>query len=90
MVEERSHGRIRRWMTWTTTADGIDFPNAATVAVIRREEFDLAGRRVTKEYAFIITSLHGRRASAETIHTHVRQHWGIEVRHEVALCESVN
>ncbi|WP_083390769.1 ISAs1 family transposase [Parafrankia soli] len=80
VVEERSHGRIIRWTTWTTTADGIDFPNAATVAVIRREEFDLAGRRVTKEYAFIITSLHGRHASAETIHTHVCQHWGIENR----------
>ncbi|WP_165485485.1 ISAs1 family transposase [Protofrankia symbiont of Coriaria ruscifolia] len=35
VVEERSHGRIRRWTTWTTAADGIDFPNAATVAVIR-------------------------------------------------------
>ncbi len=32
------------------------------------------------EYAFIITSLCGRRASAEAIHTHVRQHWGIENR----------
>nr|WP_322763095.1 ISAs1 family transposase [Frankia sp. Cr2] len=80
VVEERSHGRIRRWTTWTTAADGIDFPNAATVAVIRREEFDLAGARITKEYAFIITSLCGHRASAEAIHTHVRQHWGIENR----------
>ncbi|THJ21994.1 ISAs1 family transposase, partial [Candidatus Frankia alpina] len=76
--EERSHGRIKRWTVWTTTAEGIRFPYARTVAVIRREEFDLTGARLTKEYAFIITSLRKERATPTAIHTHVRQHWGIE------------
>jgi len=78
--EERSHGRIRRWTAWATAADGIRFPFARTIAVIRREEFDLEGNRLTKEYAFIITSLRGERAAPATIHTHVRNHWGIENR----------
>ncbi len=38
VTEERSHGRIRRWTVWVTDADGIEFPYAAQVAVIRREE----------------------------------------------------
>ncbi|WP_322755412.1 ISAs1 family transposase [Frankia sp. Cas3] len=76
--EERSHGRIKRWAIWTTAADGIRFPFARTIAVIRREEFDLEGNRLTKEYAFIITSLRGWRATPAAIHTHVRRHWEIE------------
>ncbi|WP_239312049.1 ISAs1 family transposase, partial [Frankia sp. Cj3] len=78
--EERSHGRIKRWAIWTTTAEDIRFPFARTIAIIRREEFDLEGNRLTKEYAFIITSLRGSRATPAAIHTHVRRHWGIENR----------
>lgn len=78
--EERGHGRIKRWTTWTTTAEDIRFPHARTVAVIRREEFDLEGVRLTKEYAFIITSLRKERATPVAIHSRVRQHWGIENR----------
>jgi predicted transposase YbfD/YdcC len=78
LVEERSRGYIKRWSTWTTDAEGIRFPRARTIAVIRREEFDLEGNRLTKEYAFIVSSLRGERATAEAIHTHVRNHWGIE------------
>ncbi|CAI7973447.1 transposase [Frankia sp. Hr75.2] len=78
--EERGHGRIKRWTIWTTTAEGIRFPYAKTVAIICREEFDLTGVRLTKEYAFIITSLRKERAAPAAIHTHVRQHWGIENR----------
>lgn len=79
-VEERGHDRIKRWAVWTTTAEGIRFPRARTVAVIRREEFDLDGVRLTKEYAFVVTSLWKERATPLTIHTHVRLHWGIENR----------
>ncbi|MDT3440574.1 ISAs1 family transposase [Pseudofrankia sp. BMG5.37] len=78
--EERSHGRIKRWTTWTTTAEDIRFPFARTIAVIRRDEFDLEGNRLTREYAFIITNLRGGRAAPAAIHTHVRLHWGIENR----------
>uniref|UniRef100_UPI001EF45093 ISAs1 family transposase n=1 Tax=Frankia sp. Cj5 TaxID=2880978 RepID=UPI001EF45093 len=38
--EERSHGRIKRWAIWTTTAEDIRFPFARTIAIIRREEFE--------------------------------------------------
>jgi hypothetical protein len=77
-VEERGHGRIKKWQTWVTTADGIEFPHVATAGIIRRDEFGLDGVRVTREYALILTSATGDRATAPYIHTHVRGHWGIE------------
>ncbi|WP_045878573.1 ISAs1 family transposase [Pseudofrankia sp. DC12] len=79
-VEECSRGSIKRWTTWTRPVDDIRFPRARTIAVICREEFDLTGARLSKEYAFIVTSLRGERAAPDAIHTHVRMHWGIENR----------
>ncbi|WP_238431148.1 ISAs1 family transposase [Frankia nepalensis] len=77
-AEERGHGRIKKWRTWATNADGIDFPHAATAGVIRRDEFDLQGARVSREHALILTSAPGGRATAAYLHTHIRGHWGIE------------
>jgi predicted transposase YbfD/YdcC len=78
VVTERGHGRINRWSTWTTTAAGIDFPYAAQVACIRRDVFDLDGVAIGKELALAITSSPAERAGPAELHTHVRQHWGIE------------
>ncbi|WP_045875797.1 ISAs1 family transposase [Pseudofrankia sp. DC12] len=77
-IEERGHGRIKNWMTWTTKADEIDFPHAATAGVIRRDEFDLTGTRISREHALILTSVSPKNATAEYLHTHIRGHWGIE------------
>jgi len=77
-AEERGHGRIKNWQTWATKADGIDFPHAATAGVIRRDEFDLKGVRVSREHALILTSTPSERATAAYIHNHIRGHWGIE------------
>ncbi|ABW12233.1 transposase IS4 family protein [Parafrankia sp. EAN1pec] len=77
-VEERGHGRIKKWQAWTTEAKGIGFPEVATAAVIRRDEFDLKGIRVSREYAHILTSVAGNRATAAYIHRLIRGHWGIE------------
>lgn len=76
VVEERGHGRIKQWETWTIDAAGIDFPHIQQLACIRRDEFTLGGARISKEYAWIVTS--SDTATAVDIHTHVRQHWGIE------------
>ena len=46
--------------------------------------------RVTEtssETVYVITSLTAREAGPEHIAAYIRGHWGIEVRHEVALCE---
>ncbi len=77
LVTERGHGRINRWSTWTTAA-GIDFPYAAQLACIRRDVFDLAGVAISKEIALAITSSPATRTGPAELHTHVRQHWGIE------------
>jgi predicted transposase YbfD/YdcC len=78
LITERDHGRINRWSTWTTTAAGIDFPYAAQIGCIRRDVFDLDGVAISKEIALAITSSPAERTSPADLHTHVRQHWGIE------------
>jgi predicted transposase YbfD/YdcC len=78
VVKERAHGRINQWSTWVTDADGIDFPYARQTGCIRREVFALDGQRVSKEYAWIITSSGSEHTSAVDLHDHVRDHWGIE------------
>jgi predicted transposase YbfD/YdcC len=78
LLTERGHGRINRWSTWITTAAGIDFPYAAQIACIRRDVFDLDGVAISKEIALAITSASADRTGAAELHTHVREHWGIE------------
>ena|SRR5215475_9388757 len=77
-VAERGHGRTSHWSTWTASATGIDFPHATQVACIRRDVFGLDGVAVSKELALVLTSAGTDRAGAGDLHTHVRQHWGIE------------
>ena len=80
-VEERGHGRVNRWSTWITDATGIDFPHARTIGCIRRDTFNLAGQRTSKELAWIITgNPDGQNpiTSAQHLHQFVRQHWEIE------------
>jgi hypothetical protein len=74
LVNERGHGRIKQWSTWIADADGVDFPHAGQIGCIRRDVFDLDGQRVSKEYAWIITSATSERARAADLHDHVRNH----------------
>jgi predicted transposase YbfD/YdcC len=76
VVTERGHGRINQWKTWTTDTTGIVFPHVQQVACIRRDGFTLDGTWISKEHALIITS--SKSATSAEMHTHVRQHWGIE------------
>ena len=55
--------------------------------MIRREIFEISGGRISKENALILTSRKTEKMTAADVNRHVRGHWGIEVRHEVALCE---
>jgi predicted transposase YbfD/YdcC len=78
LVEERSHGRITRWSTWMTDATGIDFPRAAQLGCIRRDEFGLDDIAVSKEFAFLITSSPASQTGPAQLHTYARGQWGIE------------
>jgi len=75
-VTERGHGRISRWETWDTDADGIDFPYISRIACIRRRVYAMAGECVSKEYAWVLTS--SADATAKDFHVRIRNHWGIE------------
>jgi len=87
VTEERDRGRIKRRSCWITSAEGIDFPHARQAAIIRREIFEISGDRISKEHALILTSRKTEKMTAADVNRHIRGHWGIEVRHEVALRE---
>ncbi len=78
VVEERAHGRINRWSTWMAEATGIDFPHATQLGCIRRDVLGLDGIPLSKEFALVLTSSPAEHTSPADLHTHVRQHWGIE------------
>lgn len=80
VVEERSRGQIRQWSTWITDAASIDFPHIEQVACIRRNIHTPQGTWISKEHAWFITSGKAAAITAADIHTHVREHWGIENR----------
>jgi predicted transposase YbfD/YdcC len=78
VVEERGHGRISRWSTWVTDAAGIDFPHVLQAGCIRREVFTVTGVRISREYAWVVTSGAAADLGPVDLHEHVRGHWGIE------------
>jgi predicted transposase YbfD/YdcC len=78
--EDRSHGRIVHRQIQAAPADGIDFPGAAQIFRIRRDVFDLAGQRLSKEVVHGITSLTVEQATAQALAGWVRTHWGSRTR----------
>jgi predicted transposase YbfD/YdcC len=78
IVTERARGRIRKWSCWITRANGINFPSASQVALIRRDVFDISGQPVSKEIALMITSRKPEKMTAADVNKNTRNHWGIE------------
>jgi predicted transposase YbfD/YdcC len=75
----RGHGRIEhRWVKVAKAPEGVDFPHAAQVVVVRRERADLGGQLISAEISYYITSVGADRGGAERLGRHVRGHWGIE------------
>ncbi|MDQ3576524.1 MAG: ISAs1 family transposase [Actinomycetota bacterium] len=75
---DRGNGKIVRRAIWVAPATGIDFPGAAQVFRIRRDTFDHAGNRLSKEIVHGVTSLPAAQADPEMIARLIRRHWGIE------------
>ena len=78
VVTERGRGQVREWLTWVADAADIEFSGIGQVACIRRNVYTTSGAWIGKEHAWIITSGVVDTISAADIHTHVREHWGIE------------
>jgi predicted transposase YbfD/YdcC len=78
---QEGHGRIVERSIWVTAADDIDFPYAAQIARIRRDVYDLAGRRVSKEIVHAITSLDSDHADPVMLAGLAQGQWGIESIH---------
>jgi len=78
VIIERTRGRIRKWSCWIAGADGITFPSASQVALIRRDVFEVSGQPVSKEIALMITSRKAAKMTASDVNKNTRNHWGIE------------
>jgi hypothetical protein len=70
-----------------TAVRGIGFPHAKQVVQITRERLEVSTGVHATEIVYAICSLPFEHALPATIAAWLRGHWGIEVRHEVALCE---
>lgn len=81
IISEHSRGRMRTWSCWTaeiTEGDGINFPGARQVALIRRDVQEITGLLLSKEIALMITSRKPGKMTAAGINKATREHWGIE------------
>lgn len=68
---------------WVQPGTGIKYPGIKQVFRIRRQVFDLSGQRLSKEYAYGVTSLTAAKASPAQLLKLVRHHWRVEVNHQV-------
>jgi predicted transposase YbfD/YdcC len=78
VMTEHSHGVIKTWSCWTSTAKEVNFPHIAQVACVCREVRSVTGENLTKDVAVLVTSRNAERMSAADLNKHAREHWGIE------------
>jgi predicted transposase YbfD/YdcC len=78
VIIEHRRGRIRKWSCWITGADGITFPSASQIALIRRDVSEISGQPASKEIALMITSREAAKMTAADLNKNTRNHWGIE------------
>jgi hypothetical protein len=83
---DKGHGRVEsRTVKVTSVAAGIGFPHAQAAIQITRRRRRRGVRAWRTETVYAITDLTPDQASPAQLADAVRAHWGIEVRHEVAL-----
>jgi predicted transposase YbfD/YdcC len=68
---------------WVRPGAGIAFPRLKQVFRIRRQVFDLSGRRLSKEYVHGVTSLDSTQASPAQLLGLIRHHWRVEINHQI-------
>ena len=66
---------------------GLDLPAARQAIKITRWRQDTTTGKVSRETIYAITSLASAQATPADLARLAREHWTIEVRHEVALRE---
>jgi predicted transposase YbfD/YdcC len=87
-TREKGHGRAeRRTLKVAEVAAGLAFPHAAQAIQTVRRRRPLTSTKWTAETVYAITSLTVIQARPADLARIARGHWGIEVRHEVALVE---
>ena len=78
------HGRrVTRTIKVVAAPAWVNFPGAAQIAQVRRTV--TRGAKKSVEVVYLITSADHHAAPPATLAAWIQGHWGIEVRHEVAL-----
>lgn len=82
------HGRNeRRTIRVRPAPDDINFPRVSQAILIERYVTDVKTKKTSAVAVLGITSRDATRADAPQLAIYAREHWSIEVRHEVALVE---
>jgi Transposase DDE domain len=87
LTREAGHGRAGTRTLKTAHVKGLDFPFARQAIKITRWRQDTTTSKTSRETVYAITSLASAQATAAGLARVAREHWTIEVRHEVALRE---
>ncbi|CAM3803565.1 ISAs1 family transposase [Nocardiopsis rhodophaea] len=80
---DRGHGRAEVRTTKVLTATGIAFPHAVQALRVHRWVREAATGKVTRTYAYLVTSLSAEQAGAHRLARLVRCHWRIEALHHI-------
>jgi len=81
------HGRTETRTLKAAHLNGLDFPHARQAIKITRRRKDTATGKTSRQTVYAVTSLTSAHARGQDLARLVREHWSIEVRHEVALRE---
>ena len=87
ITRDTGHARLETRTLKTAHVEGLDFPWAHQAIKITRWRQDTATGKISREAVYAITSLTSAQATPHDLARLVREHWTIEVRHEVALRE---
>jgi predicted transposase YbfD/YdcC len=82
---DTGHGRAETRTLKTAYVPDLDLPHARQAVKITRWRQDRRTGKISRETVYAVTSLTTADASPDDLARLVREHWTIEVRHEVAL-----
>jgi predicted transposase YbfD/YdcC len=79
---DKGHGRLETRSIWLSTElnDYVKFPHCRQVGCIERVRQNLKTGKISRETAYILTSLTADKAGPEKVLAINRAHWGIENR----------
>jgi len=83
VTRDTGHGRTETRTVKAAHVSRLDFPHARQAIKVTRWRKDTATGKVSRETAYVVTSLASAHATAPDLARLVREHWSIEAHHHV-------